>query len=495
MDGVVYLPFVSGLLTAYAKSFPELRSNYEFMPPLYARLTPDEILAQYVDPAVACFSVSMWNYALSIEVAKRIKWKFPECVIIFGGPSAPFEGKIPEVDYIINGEGEKKFVNILAKIAGLYPQVLETQEKNLDIYPSPYVSGEYERIIKDDINFQAIVETNRGCPFNCTYCFWGMAGLNKQFRFHSLDFIRGEADWIGRNKIKYVFCADSNFGMFKRDVEIAQIWADTKAKYGYPKKFRVCYGKNAQESIYETAKVLSGAGLAKAITISKQTNNPKVLENVRRANISSEVYDSLQRRYMAEGIPTYVEIILGLPGETLQSFKDGVEAAMRAGTQLFIYHCSVLPNTEMAKPEYLSKYGIKTARVPMSEIHCQPRPPGSIQEYEDIIIETATMSQEDWIKAAVYSWETQLKYSLGVDLPENETISAFFRIAHEITQGKPRGQLDPMFGNIYWEPEEMAYLKMKYNGQGDPKEFAKKEILYGRKSRCNLPNVRPEKGL
>lgn len=483
MDGTVYLPLVSGILAAYAKKFPDIRAVYDFRPPIYKRDLPENIINQYDNPSVACFSVSLWNYSLSLEVARMIKDKFPNCIIIFGGPSAPFNGKIQGVDFIVNGEGEKKFVNILAKLVGLCPQETnEDQEKDLDYYPSPYSTGEFNDIMNDDINFQAIVETNRGCPFLCTYCFWGMAGLNKKFRFHSLDYIRSEADWIGRNKIKYVFCADSNFGMFKRDVEIAKIWANTKAKYGYPEKFRVCYGKNAQESIYETAKVLSKAGLAKAITLAKQTDSKLVLDNIRRGNISNKVYDELQKRYMKDGIQTYTEIILGLPGETLDSFKSGVEAAIKCNTKLFIYHCSVLPNTEMANPDYLKKFGIKTARVPMSEIHCEPRPSGSVQEYEDIIIETATMSTDDWIEACVFSWITQLRYSLGINVVSNKEVCKFYDIAKGITLGKPRGQLDQKFGNIYWEPEELSYLHATYK-TGDPKEFAKKEILYGRKGK------------
>lgn len=479
MNKTVYLPLVSGILSAYAKTFPSIVNNYQFIKPLYKRDLPDVILSQYKDPDVACFSVCLWNFELSKEVARLVKSKYPNCIIIFGGPSAPTGRKIDNVDHIINGEGEKKFVNILLNIIG-EPSIEVKQEQDLDVFPSPYSSGEYDELIKDDMEFQAIVETNRGCPFLCTYCYWGMAGLNKRFRFHGIEHIRNEAEWIGRNRIKYVFCADSNFGMFKRDVEIAQIYADVKAKYGYPEKFRVCYGKNAQESIYQTAKILSKAGLAKAITLSKQTDNPDVLDNVKRTNISSKVYNELQQRYMTDGIPTYVEIILGLPGETVRSFQNGIQEAIKIKTQLFIYHCSVLPNTEMDRAEYREKFGIKTARVPMAEIHCSPRPKGFIQEYEEIIIGTNTMSVDEWIECAVYAWTIQLKYSLGFNGEGGEYIPEFFRIAKEITEGKPRGQLDPMFGNIYWEPEELAYLRATYKS-GDPIEYAREKILFKRK--------------
>ena len=77
----------------------------------------------------------------------------------------------------------------------------------------------------------------------------------------------------------------------------------------------------------------------------------------------------------------------------------------------------------------------------------------------------------------------QLFYSFGLQAVQSEEILWFYQIARGITEGQPRGQLDPKFGNIYWEPEELAYLRTTYNERGDPKEFAKREILHGRKSK------------
>ena len=481
MDNTIYLPLVSGLLKTYAKTFPEIREHYRFMPAIYKRDTPDNIIKQYDNPSIAAFSVSLWNYELSLEVAKRIKKYFPGCLVVFGGPSAPFHELPPNVDIVVTGEGEKKFANILLVLAGGKP-VSPTLATDLDIYPSPYTYGRYDSLIKNGMKFQAIIETNRGCPFLCSYCFWGQGGLNKKFRFHSLDYIKAEAEWMGRNKIEYVFCADSNFGMFKRDIEIAQIYIDTKAKYGYPHKFRVCYGKNAEESIFQVARMLSKARLAKAITLSRQTNDKKTMENVNRKNISQDVFDNLQKRYKDEHIPTYSEYILGLPGETAYSFKKGILEAVKTNTKVFIYHCTVLPNTEMADTEYIEKHGIKTARVPLSEIHCKIREPEDVIEYEDIIIETNTMSKHDWIACAVNAWIIQLRYSFNVHPINNKTICWFYDIAKGITEGKPRGQTNLQFGNIYWEPEELAYLYLTYR-KGDPVEYAKENILYGRKGK------------
>ena len=79
--------------------------------------------------------------------------------------------------------------------------------KDLDIYPSPYLAGEFEYLLSDvkDHNYQIIIETNRGCPFLCTYCYWGKGGNTIKYRFHSLDRVFAEIDWAARKKIQYIF--------------------------------------------------------------------------------------------------------------------------------------------------------------------------------------------------------------------------------------------------------------------------------------------------
>ncbi|GAJ17119.1 unnamed protein product, partial [marine sediment metagenome] len=83
--------------------------------------------------------------------------------------------------------------------------------------------------------------------------------------------------WCGRNKIKYVFCADSNFGMLQRDIEIAEYFVKAKVKYGSPEKFRACYGKNAEETIYQIGKIFHQYDMGKGITLSRQSNDLETL--------------------------------------------------------------------------------------------------------------------------------------------------------------------------------------------------------------------------
>ena len=329
MEKATYLPLVSGLLRAHAEESNVVRDHYEFKPFLFHIDAPDRILDQYEEPYLAAFSVSMWNEQLSLRVARQVKERFPRCLVVFGGaqvPHAPaaFFEKHAFVDVAVRGEGEESFTGILERLAegqnlDELPGVswrtpsgevrLSDQERpfnrDLDVYPSPYLNGLFDKLMEDrrDLTFQAIVETNRGCPFHCTFCYWGKGGLSRKYRYHSMERVAAEIDWIGEHQVRYVFNADSNFGMHKRDLEIANLLVDVKKKYGYPEKFRTCYGKNTDENIYAIGTLLHKHALEKGITISYQSTDQQVQNNIKRHNIKMDFAKELNRRFNDDDVP------------------------------------------------------------------------------------------------------------------------------------------------------------------------------------------------
>jgi len=520
MGNAVYLPLVSGLLQAYANNITDINNNYQFMPFIFIRDLEDKILSAYDNPAVAAFSVSIWNTNLSLAVAREIKNEFPQSLIVFGGPSVPFDASEfmqlnPFVDIAVRGEGEQTFAEILLRfldsrdfgdIAGvsyrdpLSGKCIKNKQgrqvaKNLDLFPSPYTNGCYDYLTtKKEIKYQAIIETNRGCPYRCSYCFWGHEGLEKKYRLFSINRVKGDIEWCAANKLEYLFCADSNFGFFKRDFDIAKCLVDVKKKYGYPERFRVCYAKNTEEDIYKIGKLLHTHNLEKGVTMSRQTNNPEASSNVRRKNIKMEMYKKFQNRFSSENIPVYTEFILGLPGETYQSFVAGIEEILQAGitNQMFIYFCRVFPNTELDSTECREKFKISTVSIPLNEVHATIRPSQAVTEYENIIVSTYSMPSEDWKKTAVFSWVTQMFYGLKIgfyimlylrdryrlsctEFVENmilkkieiskmeflkNEIDDLYEFADSVFQGGPLTTALPDFGNIYWELEEVLFLKI-----------------------------------
>lgn len=525
MDNATYLPLVSGQLQAYAQTNPLIQEKYLFMPFLFIRDNLEQIISQYQNPAVAAFSTSMWNMNLSLNVAEQIKKTFSESLIVFGGPQVPFQADdffraYPFIDVTVRGEGEKTFSELLTRaletrnfegINGISykdnkGRVIRNSEreleKKLDVFPSPYLEGIFDETINShkDINFQTIIETDRGCPFLCSYCFWGQGGLSRKFRFFSNERVKEIAEWVGKNKIEYVFCADSNFGMFERDIKVAQHFVDAKKKHGFPEKFRTCYGKNAEENIFRVGRLLTKEGMEKGITLSRQTNNPLAAVNVRRKNIKMSVYNNLQKRYNEENIPIYTELILGLPGETYQSFVGGIEKIIQSGikNQLFVYHCQVYPNTELADKKYQEKFEISTTRIPLTEVHGKVRAPSMVTEYEDVITSTESMPEKDWKKSMVFSWGMQLFHGLklGFHLSNyladchniryvdffkeiaqaregilGKEMQKFDRTADSILRGGPFCMVVPEFGPIYWEQEEASFLNISNDREKFYKEI------------------------
>ena len=312
-----------------------------------------------------------------------------------------------------------------------------------------------------------------------------------------MDRVAGELEWCAAQKIQYVFNADSNFGMHRRDMEIAQKLVELKTATGYPEKFRTCYGKNTDEKIFEIGVLFHQHAIEKGITLSRQSNNPETLKRVKRDNIKLDVYSNLQRRFNDHDVPVYCEMILGLPGETYESWIEGVEELMCTGlkNQIFMFHCQIYPNTELAAPAYREKYGIETRNIDLEVIHAARNRDGWVTEVEETVVATNSMSIEDWRRMSIFSWTTMLLHSMKsgffllgylVDrygLKYTDIIryiaerrmapghGGMFRalaarqnrVLDDILAGRGRGSYAPEYGELYWELEEMCFLDASVN--------------------------------
>src|SRR6185295_515192 len=104
-----------------------------------------------------------------------------------------------------------------------------------------------------DLHFQALQETNRGCPYACTFCAWGSASLSKLRQFDERRVV-DEMEWMARHKIEFLYNADANWGILPRDVALTEALVAIKEKHGYPQKFRAAFAKNSNETIFQISK-------------------------------------------------------------------------------------------------------------------------------------------------------------------------------------------------------------------------------------------------
>lgn len=433
-DYLAYLPYAAGCIAAYAWSLDDIKSEYEAGEILFLRKTIEDAMQDIDKPYLVGFSCYIWNMEYNKALARCIKEKYPDCIIVFGGHNIPNDATIlesePYIDFLMHGEGEHNFVELLRALSkGDLSQLTDislrengkcvTREQGkscikLDDLPSPYLDGWFDGMYEKypKIDWQATLETNRGCPYQCAFCDWC---FTEKIRTFPMEKIKGEIKWMSDHKISYCYGADSNFGIMARDLEIAQCVVDFHNSTGYPKIFKPCYAKNSDDRVFEIGVLLNSNGVDKGVTLAYQSMDPDVLENIGRRNLDIEYYTKLNARYTAAGIPTYTELILGLPGETYASFCSGLCKLLEAGqhNSMTVYTCQVYCNAPVAQPEYRDKYGIRWEHQKLHGIH-YPANFNGVQEYYDVIVETNTMSKDEWVRANMFSVTLQSFHHLGL---------------------------------------------------------------------------------
>jgi len=182
-------------------------------------------------PDVIGFSVTNPNRWNAIDCAKAAKKINPDMVIVFGGPSPTFLfdhlfSACPEIDFIVKGEGEITFLELLTEIetgakgsiediqglvmkkgGRLVETPLRPSIENLDtlVHPSKYFTFQH-------------LAMSRGCPGSCTFCgspkFWG----NRRVRFHSPEWFRREIEMLVIKGVTHFYISDDTFTMDKHRV-------------------------------------------------------------------------------------------------------------------------------------------------------------------------------------------------------------------------------------------------------------------------------------
>ena len=512
-----YFPYSVGLLQAFAESDNALKNKVYFRSPIFLREDIQNLVYKMDGLDVLGLSCYLWNWNWNLAFAKAAKDKFPNAVIVAGGPQIPrnkqaFFAQNSFVDAVIENEGEVVFSSLLRELvsnksvheiqidglctrSNLSAQAHEVKKnriQDLDLIPSPYLSGIFDNLIVDHpyLQFQATQETHRGCPYSCTFCDWGSATMTKVRRF-PLERLKAEFDWFGKNRIELLYNADANYGLFPEDVQITQAMIEAKKIYGYPKKFRAAYAKNSNDRVFQISRELEDEEMCKGVTLSFQSMDSSTLDLIKRRNMKINDFRELITSYRQSKIPTYTELILGLPGETIQSFVKGIDTLLDAGQHdsLSIYHAMLLENAEMNDVKYKELHGIKSQKIPLLLLH------GTIEthdivEYYDVATETLAMPSQDWVNATVYAWGIQafhclnltqavsvgLRYQYKIEystfyqdffayvLKSDNYLGELFRdlkaMAISVNKGEGSFDLgDRSFGNIMWPVEEILFLK------------------------------------
>ena len=407
------VPAALGMIVAYAKEYEEgrLENFYDFRLDWF---WDDERLPGFTErPAIYLYSNYLWSHEGCIGVSEKVKELSPHSINIHGGPDTPkyeedaekYFANHPHVDIIVRGEGEATAsevldklqavigqdnpdLSVLADVAGIsyryngkiYRNPDRERIMDLDTIPSPYIAGLFDAYIGVP-KLHVTLETNRGCPYGCTFCDWGSATTSKIRKF-DLDRIFGEIEWCSTSKIQSVSVADANFGVFERDVAIAERVAHFKGTTGWPEAFGGSYAKNSTKYLQQIIKVMADAGILAQGVLSLQTMDDDTLTAIKRSNIKVEKYDALANEMRNSNLQLTVELMMGLPGATMKGFVEDLQQCIDRDIPARVNHTTMLVNSPMNNPDYRAEHQIETG---------QELGPGKMP----ILVSTKTYTRED----------------------------------------------------------------------------------------------------
>ncbi|MDQ3003171.1 MAG: cobalamin-dependent protein [Fibrobacterota bacterium] len=396
-------------------------------------------------PNLIGFANYSWNLDLSYRFAERIKEMMPETIVVFGGPNygltleemADFWNRFPLIDFYVAKEGEIAFEKLYSLLAqnGFSAQKIKSGDfvppnchfpkdgeiktgetlsriMNLAEIGSPYLDGMMDKFF--DGVLIPMIHTTRGCPFTCTFCSEGSKYYSKVAK--RID-LKDELVYIAERKgsIQDLVITDANFGMFNEDKAKAETIKAIQEKYQWPRRVIVSTGKNQKEKIIEVAGVLKGA---LSIAASLQSTDATVLANINRSNISIEGLNAIVKQSQDVDATTYTEIILGLPGDTVETHTQSLRDVSNAGLGVVrMYQLILLPQTELNTPATREKFGMKT------KFRINPRSFGKYTvlgkeivsiEHEEILISNNTLSFQDYLHCRELDLTIEMMHNSGI---------------------------------------------------------------------------------
>jgi len=437
-------PYGLGCIAAYGKAVLGERLEFDIFK------TPEELNAALdaARPDLLALSNFTWNHRLTMAFADAVKARWPDCVVIMGGPNIcltsagrqRFLEQNPSIDVYAKWEGEIAFVELFQALeaAGFdlaafkaareaLPNLLyladgeliegpDARIDDLDRIPSPYLAGYLDKFFAAGL--RPLIETTRGCPYACTFCNDSHATRNKVKR-RSRQAIDAELAYIAEHMTDAadLMIADLNFGMYQEDVETARSIRRLIDRHGWPKTITTAPGKAHPERVLETVKIINGdSGGVLKFAASMQSTSPEVLSAIRRKNLPMDKLLPLLHADSRDGSDNteyFTELILGLPLDSserhLASLRDCIDA-MRMNI-VNVHQLTLLQGSPMALPEQRAAFGFDVRHrvfvgcIGTYRIGAERR---SIAEIEEVVVANNTMSFEDWLECRVLSLLTKI---------------------------------------------------------------------------------------
>jgi hypothetical protein len=446
----VSIPLLWCSMKTYYEENSSKKNQWLWHDPFITSLSEEEIFSKFKDspPHVAGFSVFVWNEIYMDDLAAKIKQKYPNCLIIYGGPQQNvkhnknyFQDK-PWVDMVFPSDAYGEIV--IKEVLDHYPianyelvpygyYTDQTKQKHFSItgidkrafqWPKNIFKAQAEHILPyltqakiQNFDIVALYDTARGCPYKCIYCEWG-GGTHTKVVKKPYTTVLDELEWLSAEaKITRIEITDANFGIMSVDLEIAQHLADLKNKYGYPKNVDITNAKNNIDRVLDIMEIFLDADMISQYIIPIQTLDPITKENIQRTDIPFEQQIEglarLRKNKNGAKMITFFESIMGLPGDNYQVNCRQIDTLYEYRQPLgsMLNHTwMLLPETPAFTPEMREQFKIKTVKktldfftkIKPGIVVSGPIPDNTMAAWSnssvEIVVSTYSYSTEEWVK-------------------------------------------------------------------------------------------------
>lgn len=309
----------------------------------------DKILEDLVslDFNIYAFSTYIWNVEMTLYLCKNLKKIKPKCTIILGGPEVSFNptemfDKEPAIDFIVCGEGEGVFLNLIKSICQGHPfdscfvatKSKPTAQYNIikDLDQIPFAYFDLEKLEKNRLVYY---ETSRGCIYNCSYC---LSCISKGMRFLNLDRVKAELEVFNNAGVKILKFVDRTFNVNKtRAMEIMNHIISLKNPMRA--HFEIC-AHLIDDEFLEFLKTVPKDIFQFEIGI--QSTNKKTLEAVNRNTDLGRALYVCRELKKSSNIEMHLDLIAGLPFDTYADNLAAIDEVFDACDIVFLGFLKIL---------------------------------------------------------------------------------------------------------------------------------------------------------
>lgn len=276
-------------------------------------------------PDVIGLSCYIWNIDDTLRLARMLRKMLPGSTIVLGGPEVSFGGEYPEADYVINGAGELALSRLLRQLEqGEKPEgnVISTAADPFPALPSPYTPEYFASFGEGGaVNQLVYYESSRGCPFSCTYC---LSSATQGVSYKPLDEVFDELERLLAHGARVIKFVDRTFNANRQRAAEILTWIkalDTTCTFHF----------EAAADLFDDRLMDLIAAMPKRrvqFELGIQSVNPQTLKAIRREADTALCLDTIHRLCDTGNCHVHVDLIAGLPHETMETFALGFNACI-----------------------------------------------------------------------------------------------------------------------------------------------------------------------